>query len=388
MFWIKNEKNENILDVIINTKNGLDYIYTLAEARAIDLIAKTIAKCEIQTFVLNKEKKIEEEKSDTYWRLNVQPNYNETGTMFWYKLVVRLLTDKRALVIINKDIKNSKLLYVADDFKVSDKLLYEKTFSNISISDNEDNSMTLQKSYTSDNTIYYSIKNEGLIIAKENFKDKTSKLLKTISNNFIKSNTAKWRLTIPGSQPTMLDAETKQPISYEEYKQKITDGLLSEEEAIVLLAQAFELENLNKDKGKDLSDYEKIVKQIGDTVAGSWNIPLDIFYGNKTEKSTGNEDFITFAIAPYFKILEDGINISLIGKKDYLKGEYARFNRMNINHRDIIDSANGIDKLTADGFSRNEINKILGLPKINEPWADKHYITKNYSEGGAGEIGG
>ena len=189
MFWIKNEKNENILDVIINTKNGLDYIYTLAEARAIDLIAKTIAKCEIQTFVLNKEKKIEEEKSDTYWRLNVQPNYNETGTMFWYKLVVRLLTDKRALVIINKDIKNSKLLYVADDFKVSDKLLYEKTFSNISISDNEDNSMTLQKSYTSDNTIYYSIKNEGLIIAKENFKDKTSKLLKTISNNFIKSST-------------------------------------------------------------------------------------------------------------------------------------------------------------------------------------------------------
>ena len=90
---------------------------------------------------------------------------------------------------------------------------------------------------------------------------------------------------------------------------------MSDEEAIVLLAQAYELENLNKDKGKDLTDYEKIVKQIGDTVARNWNIPLDIFYGNKTEKSTGNEDFITFAIAPYFKILEDGINISLIGKK-------------------------------------------------------------------------
>lgn len=388
MFWIKNDKGENIFDVLINTKNGLDYIYTLAEARAIDLIAKTIAKCEIQTFVLNKEKKIEEEKSDTYWRLNIQPNYNETGTMFWYKLVTKLLTNKRALVIINKDAKNSKLLYVADDFKVSDKLLYEKTFSNISISDNEGNSMPLQKTYTSDNTIYYSIENTKLTIAKESFKDKTSKILKTISTNFTKSNTAKWRLTMPGSQPRMLDAETKQPISYEEYKQKITDGLLSEEEAIVLLAQAFELENLNKDKGKDLSDYETIVKQIGDTVAGSWNIPLDIFYGNKTEKSTGNEDFITFAIAPYFKILEDGINISLIGKKDFLKGEYARFNRMNINHRDIIDSANGIDKLTADGFSRNEINKILGLPKINEPWADEHYITKNYSKGGAGEVGG
>ena len=388
MFWIKNEKGENIFDVLINKKDGLDYIYTLAEAHAINLIAKTISKCEIQTFTLKKEKKIEEEKGDTYWRLNIQPNYNENGTMFWYKLVTKLLTEKRALVIINKDIKNSKLLYVADDFKVSDKLLYEKTFSNISISDNEGNSISLQKIYTSDNTIYYSIKNTGLTIANENFKSKTSKLLKTISTNFTKSNTSKWRLSIPGSQPRMLDAETKQPITHEEYKKKITDGLLSDEEAIVLLAQAYELENLNKDKGKDLTDYGNIVKQIGDTVARNWNIPLDIFYGNKTEKSTGNEDFITFAIAPYFKILEDGINISLIGKKDFLKGEYARFNRMNINHRDIIDSANGIDKLTADGFSRNEINKILGLPKINEPWADEHYITKNYSKGGAGEVGG
>ena len=83
------------------------------------------------------------------------------------------------------------------------------------------------------------------------------------------------------------------------------------------------------------------MKKIGDTVARNWNIPLDIFYGNKTEKSTGNEDFITFAISPYFKILEDGVNISLIGKKDYLKGEYARFNRMNINHRDISRDKHG-----------------------------------------------
>lgn len=387
MFFIKNKEGENIFDILTNTKNGLDYIYTLAEAHAIDLIAKTIAKCEIQVFTLNQKKEIEEERSDIYWRLNIQPNYNETGTMFWYKLVTKLLTNKRALIIINKDAKNSKLLYIADDFKMSDKLLYEKTFSNISISDNEGNSMILQKIYTSENTIYYSIENTGLRTASANFKDKTSKLLKTISTNFTKSNTAKWRLTTPGTQPKMLDAETKQPIGYEEYKQKITEGLLNDEEAIILLAQIYELENLNKDKGKDLTDYEKIVKYIGDTVARNWNIPLDVFYGSKTEKSTGNEDFITFAIAPHFKILEDGINISLIGKKDYLKGEYAKFNRMNINHRDVIDSANGIDKLTADGFSRNEINKILGLPKINEPWADEHYITKNYSKGGAEEVG-
>ncbi len=183
----------------------------------------------------------------------------------------------------------------------------------------------------------------------------------------------------------MMDIETKKPISYKEYKEKITEGLLSEEEAIVLLSEAFELVNLNKDVNKNLSDYKDEVEQISNTVARMWNIPLDIFYGNKTEKSTSNNDFITFAVAPYFEILEDGFNISLVGKKDYLKGEHISFNRTNLNYKDILESANGIDKLRGDGFSRNEINKLLGLPRIDETWADEHYITKNFGnvKGGA-----
>lgn len=385
----KNEKGEYIFDILLGSGAKKDYIYTLAEAHAIDLIAKTIAKCEIQVFTQNQEKKIIENKNEVYWILNIQPNHNENGTMFLYKLVTKLLTNKRALIVINKDIKNSKLLYVADDFDVSDSILYEKTYSNITVSDNEENTMKLYKTYTSEDSIYYSLKNSNLDKATKDFKNNSSKLLNTIVKSFTKANTPKWRLTTPGTQPTMLDAETQKPLSYEEYKKKITEGLLSEEEAIVMLSQMFELINLNKDINKNLTDYKEEVEQICDSVARTWNIPLDIFYMNKTEKSTGNNDFITFAVDPYFNLLEDGFNISLIGKKDYLKGEYIQFNRTNLNHRDIIDSANGIDKLTGDGFSRNEINKILRLPKIDEKWADEHNITKNYAsvKGGAKEDG-
>ena len=53
----KSEKNEyiNIIDLLLGKGNSQNYIYTLAEAHAIDLIAKIISKCEIQTF--EKEKK-------------------------------------------------------------------------------------------------------------------------------------------------------------------------------------------------------------------------------------------------------------------------------------------------------------------------------------------
>lgn len=383
----KNANGEyvSIFDVIFGKGDMENYIYTLAEAHAIDLIARTIAKCEIQTFEM-KDNKIQESKGDLYWTLNIQPNYIETGSKFIYKLVTKLLAEKAALILINKTTKTN-LLYVADSYNCNNKILTGKTFYNITIEDDEGNSINLNKIYTSENTIYYSLKNSKLKTASESFKKNTAKLLKASQKSFIKTNTSKWRLKTPGQQPKMLDAETKKPVSYEKYKEKITEGLTSDEEAIVMLSDLFDLENLNQNNKKDLTDYENVFKKIGDTVAQNWNIPLDIFYGSKTEKSTGTNDFITMCVDLYFELLEDGFNASLVGKKDYLKGEYVKFNRLNINHKDLIDKASGWDKLISNGFSFNQLCKFLGLPTIDEDWANEHYITKNYAnvKGGAEE---
>lgn len=381
----KNSEGEFIsfFDVLLGKNDLQNYIYTLAEAHAIDLIAKTIAKCEIQTFEKKKDK-IQKSKGDLYWTLNYQPNYNENGTRFLYKLVTKLLVDKKALVIINRT-PTTNLLYVADEYEADKEILRGKTFSNVSVSDDEGNSLKLRKTYNMDNVIYYSLKNSKLNTASESFKTNTAKILKAVQKNFIQSSVGKWRLKNPGGQPTMIDMETKKPISLEEYKKKMTDGLFSEEEAIVLLSEAFDLINLNKDNNKNLNEFEGMVKKIGDTVAQEWNIPLDVFYGSKTEKSTGTNDFITFAVDPYFELLEDGFNVSLVGKQSILKGEYIGFNRLNINHKDLIDKASGWDKLISNGFSFNQLSEFLGLPTIDEDWANEHYITKNYAnvKGGA-----
>lgn len=385
----KNSEGEfiSIFDVLLGKNDLQNYIYTLAEAHAIDLIAKTIAKCEIQTFEKNKNK-IEKHKGDLYWTLNYQPNYNENGTRFIYKLATKLLVDKTALVIINKT-PTTNLLYVADSYDADKEILRGKMFTNVSLSDDEGNSLKLRKTYNIENSIYYSLQNSELNTASESFKLNTSKILKAVQKSFIQANVGKWRLKNPGSQPTMLDNETKKPISYDEYKAKITEGLLSEDEAVVLLAEMFDLINLNKDNNKNLNDFESIVKRISDTVAQKWNIPLDVFYGSKTEKSTGTNDFITFAVDPYFEILEDGFNVSLVGKESILAGEHIKFNRLNINHKDLIDKASGWDKLISNGFSFNQLSEFLGLPTIDDDWANEHYITKNYAnvKGGAEENG-
>ena len=381
----KNSQGEyvNLFDVLFGKGNTENYIYTLAEAHAIDLIARTIAKCEIQTIKI-KNGNIEENKGDLYWTLNIQPNYIENGTKFIYKLVTKLLIDKTALVLINQTARRN-LLYVAESYNANYMILSGKTFSNIRVDDDEGNSINLNKTYNSDNTIYYSIKNSNLKTASENFKFNTAKLLKASQKSFIKANTPKWRIKTPGQQPKILDAKTNKPISYDDYKNKLTEGLTSDDEAIVLLSELFDLENLNQKDSKSLTDFENVFKKIGDTVAQEWNIPLDVFYGSETEKSSGNNNFITMCVDLYFELLEDGFNASLVGKDDYLKGEYVKFNRLSINHKDLIDKASGWDKLISNGFSFNQLCKFLGLPTINEDWANEHYITKNYAnvKGGA-----
>ena len=381
----KNSNGEyvSVFDVFFGKSNLENYIYTLAEAHAIDIIARTIAKCEIQTFEM-KNNKIQENRGELYWTLNIQPNYIETGTKFIYKLLTKLLIDGTALILINQ-LPNKNLLYVAETYNPNNKILTGKTFSNITVEDDEGNSINLNKIYDSNNTIYYSLKNSGLKTASENFKINTAKLLKASQKSFIKSNTTKWKLKSPGSQFALKDAETNEVITRKAYKEKMTEGLMSDEDAIVLLSEYFNLENLTQNNSKSLTDFEGIFKKIGDTVAQKWNIPLDIFYASKTEKSTGTDDFVTMALDIYFELLEDGFNSSLVGKQDYLKGEYIKFNRLNINHRDLIDKASGWDKLISNGFSFNQLSKFLGLPTIDEDWANEHYITKNYAnvKGGA-----
>lgn len=381
----KNDKGEyvDILDVLFGKTDLENYIYTIAEAHAIDLIASTIAKTEIQTFEMKKNK-IEESRGNLYWTLNIQPNFNENGTSFLYKLVCKLLVNSSALVLINGS--NNEYLYVADRFSISDKVLKEKVFTDIMISDAEGNSTSATKKYTTDNTIYFCLNNNLLRTAGENFKRNTGKILKAAQGSFIKANTGKWKLKKPGGQPMLMDAATGQQLDLKDYKERITDGLFKEDDAVILLSEMFDLTNLNQNKEKNLTDFENTFLRISKTVAQKWKIPFDVFFGDFTDKSNGSNNFITFAVDLYYELIEDGFNISLVGKQSYLKGEYVKFDRSTISHRDVLDCGTGIDKLTANKFSRNEINKFLRLPYIDEDWANEHALTKNYEnvKGGAG----
>lgn len=384
---------EEMIDVIKKEFSDENYIEAMCTAHAIDLISRTIAATELQVYRYNSQnKKTEEKKDNVYYRLNIKPNVNENGTNLKNKLVKELLTKGRALIVFDKK-RNLKVdyMFLAKTYDCTNNVIDGKIFKNVYIEDEEGNSYDFKREFKIEKgeCLYFTYKNDKVRNAIEKFNKTSGKLLNIIDKAYKTANVNKWRLKNPGGQPTMIDAETGKQISYEDYKKKITGGLFSDEESILLLSEIFDLYLLNKDNSKDLSDHEKEVKEIGDKTAMLFDIPLDVFYGTKTEKSNGNNDFITFACNPIMKSIEDTYNGGLIDEKDFINGEQIRFNRFCMQHLDITSLGTSLDKLTSIGFSFNQLCRILNLPEVDEDWANEHHVTKNYAnvKGGAKEDG-
>ena len=255
-----------------------------------------------------------------------------------------------------------------------------KIYSKVVLSDLKGNTVTLDKTFNADDVIHLTLGNSKIKQLLDDFYRDFGEMLGIASKYYKLSNVKKWKFKVPGGQPAIKDPKTGEVITYDDYKKKVTDGLLNEEEAIVMLSEHFDLTEIGNDKEKTSEDYRNMIKELGNIVATAFGIPLDVFYGSKTDKSTGTDDFITFAVAPILEIVEDGMNAKLLEKDNYLKGERITIDKFKMKHFDIMDVASSLDKLTGIGFSHNDLRGFLGLPIIDEDWANEHNLTKNYAK--------
>ena len=74
------------------------------------------------------------------------------------------------------------------------------------------------------------------------------------------------------------------------------------------------------------------------------------------------------------------MNACYISKEAWLKGDRILFDTSSIKHIDVIESAGNLDKLYSNGWSHNDILKLLKKPPVKEKWADARRFTKNYAE--------
>lgn len=383
MWWPFNKKNPVIevskeksdkdpVTLLLQEMAGKLNIMELYIDDAIDMIAKTVAKSEFRV-VKSVNGKLDYEKKTAYYRLNIRPNGNETGFVFWRKVIRKLFTEDEALIVI----MNDGSMYLADSFTKGNEVLLEKTFRNVCIETNGDY-LSLNRTFKMKEVIYLENNNTKVRKLIHKFNEMMGDMFSVAMKSYRNSNLGRYKMQIPGST-AIKDHKTGKVIDTNEYLDSIKKKFNSDDIEILMQSAGMQFDEF-KNTAKSGDDFTKFIDLMLNVTAFAFDIPVDVFIGKTTEKSNAMNDFIAFAIEPVFEIIEDGLNATGVNVIDYLNGERIEINRTRIKHYDVLDVANGLDKLYAIGFSYNSLMDLIGMNRIDEPWADEHHITKNYTE--------
>ena len=101
--------------------------------------------------------------------------------------------------------------------------------------------------------------------------------------------------------------------------------------------------------------------------------------GNITNMQEIVKVFLTFCIDPIADMISEELTRKMYRYEGWLKGCYIKVDTSKINHVDILDIAEKVDKLISSGTCCiDEVRDIIDLEALNTEFSKTHFITKNY----------
>lgn len=349
---------------------ALDYFYKkLAVDSCIDLIANALTRCEFQAFEKGKEK-----RGENHYLLNVQPNQNQNASEFMHSLVNHLVNRNECLVIMQ-----NKQLYIADSFNVKKFALKENIYNDITIDD-----FTFDKSFNESEVFHFKLNDRNIMQVIDGMYSSFGKLLASSIDYYKRKNNK--RLLIKGDFLRAQDPETQAAID------EMFEGQLKSWFNADKVGSAFQLQDgyviedmsdskngvSNNSTSRDVSD---LISDIFNYVAIAFHVPIGILKGDVADIEKQMDSFLAFCINPIAELIQDEFNRKMYTKEEYIQRTYLKIDTTKIKVVDITKLATALDKLFAiGGLSINDILIILGREPLEEEWANKRFVTKNYQE--------
>ena len=370
LFQNREKEIQSLLDVITIDAAKLN-LSKLGIEKAVSMIAKAIAKSDILIQTESSEKRKLE------YRLNVQPNDHECGTVFWTEVVRHLLTEQEAVIIP----LNGKY-YRASAWQTSDSVLIERTYRNITV-DCAGKQYSLYRTFLSSQVIHLRYDNAKIRLLLQNVIVQYDKTLDALNTMMRISSRPKFKLKMDSNGVfAERNADgTIRKTTKEQYVAKIKSLLESDELSVLIEQNGVSLENLQIQSNAKAEELAKVALTINNEVANAFDIPEAVFNGNITEKSDATNEFITYAVGPVAEVINDTLTAYVVGMDDYCaKNERVLVWLARFKHVDVVDSAVNLDKLRGIGFSYDEIREMVGYPLLNTEFSKARALTKNYGE--------
>lgn len=373
LFQDRNKEIQSLAEIIAVDMEKLN-LSKLAIEKAIMMIAKAIAKSDILIQTESKEKNKKE------YRLNVQPNDHECGTVFWTEVVKQLLTEQEALIIP----LNGKY-YRATSWLHTNEVMLKRVYKDVMLSCGGEN-LTIFSTFQSDEVIHLRYDNARIRLYLQNVVGQFDKTMDSINAMMQLSSQPRFKLKLGTNALSFREKQadgTDKVMTKDQYVLKIKKLLTSDALEVLTEQENASVEQLQINTAVKAEELAKMALQINNEVANAFDIPEAVFNGNITEKSDATNEFITYAVSPIAEVINDTLTAYVVGEDDYCgKNEKVMVWLARFKHVDVVDSAVNLDKLRGIGFHLDEIREMVGYPLLNTEFSTERALTKNY--GGEG----
>lgn len=327
----------------------------------ISIIANALVLSEFQTIEKGKEV-----KKNNYYLFNVEPNLNQNSTEFWIEVISKLVYKNECLIVQEKD-----QLFIADTFSVKKFAFFDDLYSGITIRD-----LQLNKTYKESEVFFLKLNDENIKGIIDGLYKDYSKLLASSIDAYKKANGRKGILKVKTMLPQTKDGQDPM----EDLMNNKFKKYFNSDNAVLPLSDGLEFEESKAQSNiKDSRDIRAVVNDIIDFVAAAFHVPSGIIRGDLAGIEQQTDNFLMFCINPIAKLITSEVNRKMYGKEDYLNKTYVKVDTQKIRNVDLEKLSKSADLLFRIGVnSINDNLNMIGKEKLEEDWANEHYVTKNY----------
>ncbi len=362
----KNSELEWMYDMdFIKDQSERAYLKRMAIDSVINFVARSVSQSEFKYKVDNK-------KQVNAWdyKLNVRPNTDTSSTLFWQKVVYKLIYDNEVLVILN----DSKDLLIADSFVRNKYANFEDTFESVTVKDYE-----FKRTFKMSEVWHMEYNNNELEDFVSGLFGDYGELFGRMIEVNLRNNQIRGKVKVDMSQAFAKDddGEMKQT-KLQRYIDKMVSSLKSNSVAVFPEMKGLDFEDLGSGKGsssQSIDELTKLKKSLIDDVARAIGVPPSLIHGDIADLEANMDAYSKFCLKPLLEKIRTELQAKIIDQVDYNNGH--RIAVLGIDRKDMFENAMSIDKIISSGFvTKNEAREPFGLDPVEG--GDEFVITKNY----------
>lgn len=341
-------------------------IRELAFHCCVNLIANAVGKCEFQTY-----RNGESVQADEYWLWNFEPNRNQNSTAFLHQLIYKLLSENEALVLSQAQ-QGRETLVVVDDFERPMRYPNRPNeYRGVRVGE-----VTYSKPFYEQDVLHFRLQHSNTKQVVDRVYDAYQRLMVAAIKQYTWSSGRHMKVHVDQIQQGKEDFLSK----YTEILQTNVKPFFDGDNAILPEFDGYHYENLggNPDIQRSTRDIRAMVDDIFSFTANAFGIPPVLLLGNVAGTKDALLRWLTTGIDPLCDQLQEEIVRKRYGREEWKRGNYLRINTSTMIHFDMFANAANIEKLIGSGaYSINDVRIAAGQSRIEEPWADQHWLTLN-----------